>query len=250
MDELGETADIGAKLDAWRALGADRLHPARFRLIDALAKRAPSYDGDARRLLDARLATLIADYSNEIERSQAAHAAADSDGDSDSEPAHRAPPAVGSPARQGSPYRSPLSELVDLLASRRTAAPEPRASIAASATALSHLAQRDGSPDVPMLDYFRETWSRFSTEKHFRQSLAQVPENAGPLNSNSLIHRSLALMRDVSPGYLRQFLSYVDALSCMEQLAGPVASLGVAAAPAPTTQRASGPKKSARGKAR
>jgi hypothetical protein len=246
MDELGGMPDIGAKLDAWRALGADRLRPARFRLIDALAKRAPSYDGDARRLLDERLARLIADYSNEIERAQDAHTAADSD----REPAHPAPNAVDSAAPQGSPYRSPLSELVDLLASRRTAAPGPRASIAAGATALSHLAQRDGSPDVPMLDYFRETWSRFSTEKHLRHSLAQVPDNAGPLNSNSLIHRSLALMREVSPGYLRQFLSYVDALSCMEQLAGPVASPGAAAAPASTTHRASGAKKSARGKAR
>jgi hypothetical protein len=48
-----------------------------------------------------------------------------------------------------------------------------------------------------------------------RQSQAGVPENAGPLNTNHL-HRSLSLMREVSPGYLEQFLSYVDALSWLE----------------------------------
>ena len=57
-----------------------------------------------------------------------------------------------------------------------------------------------------------------------RQSLEQVPGNAGPLNSSSLVHRSLSLMRELSPGYLQQFLSYVDALSWMEQMNGGSAS--------------------------
>lgn len=238
--------DIGATLDAWRALDADQVHPARFRLIDALARRAPSYSGDARRLLDERLAALIADYATEIERAKAPPTAEEKD----SEPTRSFTTVLNRAATQSAPHRSPLSELVDLLASRRTAASAPGDSIAPDAPALPYVAEREGSPELPILDYFRETWSRFSTEKHFRQSLAQVPDNAGPLNSHSLVHRSLALMRERSPGYLRQFLSYVDALSCMEQLAGPVASPGATAAPAPTTQRATGAKKGARGKAR
>jgi hypothetical protein len=240
--------DIDATLDAWRALGADRVHPARFRLIAALARRAPSHGGEARRLLDERLVALIAAYAKEIERAKAPPAAEEKDSD----PAPRASETADRAAAHNAPHRSPLSELIDLLASRRTAtaAPAPHTAIAPGAPAPPHLAGREGSPELPMLDYFRETWSRFSTEKHFRQSLAQVPDNAGPLNSHSLVHRSLALMRERSPGYLRQFLSYVDALSGMEQLAGPVASPGAAAAPAPTTQRASGAKKGARAKAR
>jgi hypothetical protein len=99
-----------------------------------------------------------------------------------------------------------------------------------------------------MLDYFRETWSKLSAEKQLRHSREQVPDNAGPLNTNSLVHRSLSLMRECSPGYLQQFLSYVEALSWMEQLAGPVA-----ATPASTTvepPRAGAAKKSARRKSR
>jgi hypothetical protein len=51
-----------------------------------------------------------------------------------------------------------------------------------------------------------------------RQSLEHAPENAGPLNSSALVHRSIALMRDMSPGYLQHFVSYVDDLSSLEQL--------------------------------
>jgi hypothetical protein len=54
-----------------------------------------------------------------------------------------------------------------------------------------------------------------------RDSLAQVPRNAGPLNSSSLVHRALSLMREVSPGYFQQFLAYADALSWMEAMNGP-----------------------------
>lgn len=73
-------------------------------------------------------------------------------------------------------------------------------------------------PELPALQDFRQLWSRLRTESQVRQSLEQVPENAGPLNSSTLVHRSIALMRDASPGYLGQFLSYVDALSWLEQI--------------------------------
>jgi hypothetical protein len=72
-------------------------------------------------------------------------------------------------------------------------------------------------PELPLLDYFRDTWSRYSTKRQLKQSQDRVPENAGPLNSSLLVHRTLSLMREVSPEYLHQFLSYVDALSWMGQ---------------------------------
>lgn len=77
-----------------------------------------------------------------------------------------------------------------------------------------------------------------------RRSLDQVPGNAGPLNSSSLVHRSLSLMHALSPGYLQQFLSYVDALSWMEQMSAS------GALPARDATRAGNARKSVRGKAR
>ncbi|KVD54002.1 hypothetical protein BGV52_28890 [Burkholderia ubonensis] len=191
-------------LDAWRASGADRLDPVRFHRIDALERRAAGHDGDARRLLDARLDVLLAGYADDVERAGGANEPDDV--------AH-ARPASGA-----------LAGLV---------------------THIARDAQADRAGiDPALIEYFRETWSKVRTEKQYRQALDQVPRNAGPLNSSSLVHRSLSLMRDLSPGYLQQFLSYVDALAWLEDLAGGGAQ---AEKEAP---RAKGVKKGARSKAR
>ncbi|WP_155628848.1 DUF2894 domain-containing protein [Burkholderia stagnalis] len=203
-----------AMLDAWREQGADRLDPVRFHLMDALARRAAGHDGDARRLLDARLATLLAGYADIVERG--APNAADV-GIPPGEPA-RGEPAPGEPAR---------------------------GALAALVTQLARDAQADRAGiDPAMIEFFRETWSKVRTEKQYRQALDQVPRNAGPLNSSSLVHRSLSLMRDLSPGYLQQFLSYVDALSWLEDL------MGGGAQAEKEAPRAKGAKKAARGKTR
>ncbi|RQR53749.1 DUF2894 domain-containing protein [Burkholderia sp. Bp9125] len=206
----GDATQARAMLDAWRERGADRLDPLRFHLMDALARRAAGHDGETRRLLDARLATLLAGYADIVERG--APNAADTG----------IPP--GAPAPGGEPSRGALAALVAQLARDAQA---DRAGI-----------------DPAMIEFFRETWSKVRTEKQYRQALDQVPRNAGPLNSSSLVHRSLSLMRDLSPGYLQQFLSYVDALSWLEDL------MGGGAQAEKEAPRAKGAKKAARGKAR
>lgn len=80
------------------------------------------------------------------------------------------------------------------------------------------VARSSSFPELPALDQFQKLWSRMRTESQLRQSLQHAPENAGPLNSSALVHRSIALMRDLSPGYLQHFVSYVDDLSSLEQL--------------------------------
>jgi len=73
-------------------------------------------------------------------------------------------------------------------------------------------------PELPAVDDFRRLWSTLRTRTQVRKSLAQAPTGAGPLNSAALAHRSLTLMRGLSPGYLQHFLSYVDTLSWLETL--------------------------------
>ena len=206
-------SDVQTTLDAWREQGDDRLDPLRFHFIDALARRAAAHDGDARRILDARLSTLLEAYAADLAISA---------------PTAQAPEHAAVPCK---PTRGPLAELVDYIASHPQAGDER---VALSAAVRSEL---------KALDYFRETWSKVSAEKQVRVSLEQVPGNAGPLNSSSLVHRSLALMRELSPGYLQQFLAYVDALSWMEQITG-------GALPVKDAPRAASAKKGARGKSR
>lgn len=184
-----------ATLDAWRERGADRLNPIRFHVIEAMHRRSATQTGEARRILDARLADLMSAYADELERATSRSGA------------------VEGAMVSSEPPRSALAGLVEHIARQ---APGGRG----TGLAASHATIRPrayAGPDI--LDDFRETWSRLSTEKQLRQSLEQVPTNAGPLNSSSLVHRSLSLMRELSPEYLRQFLSYVDSLSWLEQMA-------------------------------
>jgi hypothetical protein len=139
-----------------------------------------------------------------------------------------------------------LSALLDaehVCAERGAAAQAPaRTPLAALLDDLNRHSQARPAP-AEYLDALRAVWSTVSAEKRLRESLAQVPKNAGPLNSSSLVHRSLSLMREVSPDYLQHFLGYIDALSWLEQMT--LAS--GAAKDAPRTPVA---KKIARGKAR
>lgn len=96
--------------------------------------------------------------------------------------------------------------------------------------------ERAAYPDLPALADFRQLWSTLRTDSQLRQSVAHVPSDAGPLNSTALVSRAIALMRELSPDYLRSFLAYVDDLAWLEQLRG--ASHSTASGPAPARKRA------------
>lgn len=202
-----EATRARATLDAWRAQGADRLDPVRFALIDALDRRASTHAGATRRVLDARIDALLAAYAAGIERATSIEQNAQAHADESAENNARK-----SPAAHGD--------------------------LAAQIGNADHLAR--SGPPAELLDYFREVWSKLSADQQVQQSLDQVPKNAGPLNSSSLVHRALLLMRELSPGYLRQFLAYADALSWLEDLS-------TATAPAPKeAPRASAAKEGAK----
>ncbi|WP_455286719.1 DUF2894 domain-containing protein [Cupriavidus necator] len=212
-------ADARAMLDAWRESGADRVDPVRFRFMEALARRAAGHGGDARRLLDDRLSGLVEAYGQALQRAEctADHA--------------------GGTVQPGESASGTLAGLVDYMRANAQTMDHN----AASRTP----APRRIAPAAPeLIDYFRDTWTRVSIGQQLRQSLERVPEHAGPLNSNHLVHRSLSLMREMSPGYLEHFLSYVDAMSWLEQLNGG----GVAVEKEAT--RVAGAKKAVRGKVR
>ena len=79
-------------------------------------------------------------------------------------------------------------------------------------------------PQLGAVQDFRRLHARVRSRAQLRETLRPPPADAGPLNSASLAHRALALMRETSPGYLQHFMAYLDALSWLEQLqAGPPA---------------------------
>ncbi|ANN76445.1 DUF2894 domain-containing protein [Bordetella flabilis] len=216
-------------LAAWRARGADRRDPVRFHFIEALARRAAAQRGEARRVLDNKLAQLLRAYEHD--------AAGGACGAGDAQGLGQAENVAG-----GDPQPGTLAGLLADLARHHAMA--RGAGGAEDATPDAALPPRPSYPEVPLLDEVRAVWARVSANGQLRQSLEQVPQNAGPLNSSHLVHRALSVMHELSPAYLHQFLAYADALSWMERLnAG-------ATAPAREAQRPAPAKKSARGKAR
>lgn len=156
--------------------------PVRQLLAEALARRAGDRGDAVRQRLEARLATLR-DSDDQIRR------------------------AVAVPAP---PTGSVLRELLDHIADQATVRDSEQLAAGDS--------PRPAYPEVAQLEDARRRWSRIRAESQLRESLEAAPTDAGPLNSGRLVHRSITLMREQSPGYLQSFLSYLDALAWLEQM--------------------------------
>ena len=182
------------------ARDAQARDPVRLRFAEALARRAAAHAGEARRLIDERVAAIVQSLS------------ALPDGDAAGRPAA---PAAG---------RGALAALVVHAAQHRAATPGA-APVASAARPPAPAARALAAPpavtgaaaDAKTVQFFKRTWSRLSADQRLAQSRASLPDNAGPLNSQHLVHRSLVLMRELSPEYLEHFVGYIDALQWLEQ---------------------------------
>lgn len=105
-------------------------------------------------------------------------------------------------------------------------APAVPAKAPANATSLlaalnQHIRERQqaqgNGPELRSSRRFRQSWSRLAAADRVDRALTRGPDNAGPLNAHGLVVRSLALMRELSPDYLQQFLAQADALLWLEQ---------------------------------
>lgn len=166
-----------ALLAQWRASGADRLDPVRYRLMEAMARRAAAHDGPARQRIDERLGALAAAYARRVDE------------------AAGAVPATAARGAAPTPPASPLAALVRQWASDDAAPRELRG-----------------------VQACRETFAGLRAERRLATALADAPTHAGPLNSHQLVHRALALMQTLSPGYLACFARQVDALLQIDSL--------------------------------
>ncbi|WP_254460591.1 DUF2894 domain-containing protein [Xanthomonas sacchari] len=214
------------RLAAWRVQYAERLDPLRFRFLEALARRTQAQHGKARELLEQKLSASLDAYA------AALAAAAQDAGDATADAAVRAPQPgpLGALLAQYRPttaaatasngHDAGVGAAMDAAADTSTAAGAIGADAAAPSPspAAASAAARLAAPQLPAVEEARRLWTELRSRSQLRQSLQQAPADAGPLNSGVLVHRSLALMRTLSPGYLQHFLSYVDALSWLQQL--------------------------------
>jgi hypothetical protein len=193
---------VRAILDAWREQRADRVDPVGFHFIEAMESRANDHCGEVRRRLDERLSKLLEAYAGDLERMRSKGEDFDS---------ARAPRKI---------VRGTLGGLLEHIGRHKAAITMNAAVTADQENVGSDNPYPSSSEELPALLEFRKIWSKVRTDGQLRQSLEQAPADAGPLNSGVLVHRSITLMRELSPEYLRHFLSYLDTLSWMEQMHG------------------------------
>ncbi|UFU11468.1 DUF2894 domain-containing protein [Ideonella dechloratans] len=192
-----------AELAALRAAGLDRADPVRFAYLQALARRLPAQPARAQALLAERL-----------QQAAAALRAASTQ--------HGAQAPVPAPAQAGA--------LAGLLA-RLTPPPSAQAAPAAAAAAVPGRApaatpavSATAAPaELKSVRHFRQAWKRLNAEQRLAQSRAALPQNAGPLNSQHLVHKALQQMRQLSPACFERFVAQVDGLMWLEQALGEAA---------------------------
>lgn len=205
-----------AALADLRHAGAHLLDPVRFHYLEALAARVQTAAPGVQSALATRLGAALADYQQRATQARQAR-----QGAVDAQAAQQtqrkldrrrlaAAGGAGMPVASAQPPESPLAELTRYIERvRQWPADDP----------LEHTAQphQNALPELNSVRRFRETWSRICAEDQVDLAVERGPENAGPLNSHMLVLRSLALMRELSPHYLRRFMAHADALLWIEQ---------------------------------
>lgn len=173
-----EAAGIASHVAAYRASGAWRADPVRFRFLEALCERMAAQPPAVRDLLEARARAALDDFTRVAVQRQ---------------PTAARPRAIEAGA------------LADLNAHIR-ARVEQRQPVPGD----------DAKDELASVRRFRASWESGRTLQRLEQALARSPANAGPLNSHALVVRSLALMGDLSVDYLRRFLASAETLQWLE----------------------------------
>lgn len=183
------------ELEALRASGAAARDPVRFAYLAALARRAASQPEAIRQALTAKIASAADELA--------------------------ARPAAAPVQTAGDKTASPLAELLAYIGQHAHEQTGSQAPAPAAAPVNHDFGQQSKTPaasraqpgtELKSIAIFRNEWSKLSTEQQLTQTLAQAPENAGPMNSQHLVLRSLERMRDLAPDYLQGFMSYIDTL--------------------------------------
>jgi Protein of unknown function (DUF2894) len=235
------------RLAALEKRGCDGFDPPRFRYIAALARRALEKRGGVRHRIEQLAQRALGELQEAFERERAKAAdllaATASEFPEDMDRIRRLF-SLGDfkgirqrlERRRRREDPGPLAALTNRIEGRDPAAAQGEAApLSFDALLMRQEAEALGSaaaPDCPGpgdpfqsrdvaalkgLCLFKKTWAALASDRLVASAIRDCPENAGPLNSQMLVTRSLSIMRKLSPGYLSRFISYIDTLLWLER---------------------------------
>jgi len=183
------------RLAALRDAGAQRLDPARLHYLDVLSQRIATAPDAVRRVLEAKLDTALTDLEARLHQPQSAARAAGAQLST-----------------------TPLVQLNQYIRALKQSGDGQLPGLGLDSRLGRGLPGEGNAPtELASVHRFREAWSRIAAEDQVTLAVRRGPANAGPLNSHMLVLRTLALLRGLSPDYLRRFLSQVETLQWLEQ---------------------------------
>ena len=205
-------------LQSLRDDGAERFDPMRLHYLEVLWQRTQAASGRLRPILEDRLNLALADFDARFRQAQQAAGEV-------VEKLAAERPAQGRELRRllkAGDYRG--VRRLGVQPHKRSERPgTPLTALnqyIATATDDGIVSSEGGTGtrrELKSVRRFREMWSRMAAVDQVDRAVGRGPENAGPLNSHMLVLRSLALMRGLSPDYLRRFMSHVNSLLWLEQ---------------------------------
>jgi hypothetical protein len=224
--QRNEEKSLLSQLASLRNEGAQHLDPARFHYLDVLSRRMDTAPDEVRRILEAKLKAALTDYGARFKQAQQA-ASDDLASLSARHPAltrelqrlfaagdYAGMRRLGALSAFSKPC-APLAQLNQYIHKAKQNGTDHRPDIGIGSSLVS---DTEASTEMASVRRFRDSWSKNAAEAQVDQAVGRGPVNAGPLNSHMLVLRSLALMRKLSPDYLRRFLSHVDTLLWLDQV--------------------------------
>lgn len=186
MSTPPRASDPGAAIATLRARGAAQADPVRFALAEALARRGARLDGAARAEVERRLGDVLAQLESAV---------------------GQAAPSVPTTSAPTAAAPGPLADLLDRLGRSPAGAPP------APGSGYVH-------EELKSVRAFRGAWTRLAAERELGRSRTLVPANAGPLNTQRLVHETMAALREASPEALALFVGHLETLLWLDGACG------------------------------
>lgn len=212
-------AALEAGITELQADGGDHFHAVRFHFIKSMAERARQQDPLVADIVASKALAALESYRIDLSRER-----------------KRAATVVEADGACQTPAATPLSSLVHALGYRQAAdnesslqGPVGELLQRQEIEVLESFAEAPGDAATPparpqreltSARYFRELRQQLTAENRITRAVQEAPQDSGPLNPQKLAIRSLMLMRELSPGYLGRFVSYVDTLFWLENAGG------------------------------
>lgn len=225
--------------------GQHHIHPARFLYIESLAERSTRHNDKTQTLIYKKISAALEHYQQQCRTliETAEHLDHDQQATTDNNPAAdqetdeanridahavtRRNVRQQLAQRSDTENRKAFKALIEQLLGEDTETVTDNPSLTqllqqqeaqAARQLFGNAAHRSANAELKSIGAFRETWNRQHADQLVDTSVNQGPKDAGPLNPERLAIRSLSAVRNISPHYLKRFVSYIETLMWLQQL--------------------------------